>query len=299
MENKHEHSPLILGCMRIGEQSERDLEALIETAIQNGITRFDHADIYGGGKCETLFGSVLKNAPHLREQIQLQSKCGIRTGFYDLSKTYIVRSVDEILERLSVEQLDYLLLHRPDALMDPEEVAEAFEKLHQTGKVCEFGVSNFNTHQIQLLAKYVKQPLRINQMQFGLGHSSLIDSGIQANTLFDGAVDRDGGAIEYARLHDMTIQAWSPFQFGYFEGMIFDHPRYEQLNEVLMRLAEQYNVSVSAIATAWVLRHPAQMQVVLGTTKPERIMEIAKATEVRLTRPEWYALYRAAGNFLP
>lgn len=294
-----EASEIVLGCMRIDNMSVKELTTYVDHAIEEGITLFDHADIYGKGKCEELFGQMLQERKGMRESIQIQSKCGIRKGFYDFSKTHILNSVDGILQRLQTDYLDLLILHRPDTLMEPEEVAEAFDLLQASGKVRNFGVSNFNSMQIELLKKYVKQPLLVNQLQFGIMHAEMVSSGIQANTLFDGSVDRDGHLLEYSRLNDMTIQAWSPFQYGFFEGIFIDNELFPELNQVLARIAEEKGVSKSAIAVAWILRHPAKMQTIVGTTNLNRLKEICKASNVQLTREEWYEIYRAAGNRLP
>jgi len=292
-------SEIVLGCMRIGNMNVQELSNYIDRALEEGITLFDHADIYGKGYCEELFGQVLASRPELRENIQIQSKCSIRDGYYDLSKEHILTSVDGMLRRLRTDYLDLLILHRPDTLMEPEEVAEAFDVLQASGKVRHFGVSNFNTMQIELLKSCVKQPLLVNQLQFSIMHSGMVNSGIQANTLFEGSIDRDGSILEYCRLKNITIQAWSPFQYGFFEGVFIDNEQFPKLNDVLGRMAEEKGVGKSAIAVAWILRHPAKMQTIVGTTNVERLKEICKASQVELTRGEWYEIYRAAGNRLP
>jgi predicted oxidoreductase len=288
-------SEIILGCMRINQLSIKELDALVHEAIDLGIDTFDHADIYGKGSCETLFSHIL---PSIRSRIKIQSKCGICDGYYDLSKEHILTSVDGILQRLNTDYLDTLILHRPDTLMDPEEIAEAFDRLHQN-KVLHFGVSNFNSMQIELLRKYIRQPIILNQMQFGIAHTPIIDSGIQTNTKFDGAFDRDGNMLEYARYHDITLQAWSPFQFGFFEGVFLNHKNFEPLNQLLQKLGHKYQVDESAISIAWILNHPAHMQVVVGTTQTKRLKDLCKASRVQLTKQEWYAIYQAAGRCLP
>ena len=292
-------SEIVLGCMRIGNMNVQELSNYIDHALEEGITLFDHADIYGKGYCEELFGQVLASRPGLRENIQIQSKCSIRDGYYDLSKEHILTSVDGMLRRLRTDYLDLLILHRPDTLMEPEEVAEAFDVLQASGKVRHFGVSNFTTMQIELLKSCVKQPLLVNQLQFSIMHSGMVNSGIQANTLFEGSIDRDGSILEYCRLKNITIQAWSPFQYGFFEGVFIDNEQFPKLNDVLGRMAEEKGVGKSAIAVAWILRHPAKMQTIVGTTNVERLKEICKASQVELTREEWYEIYRAAGNRLP
>lgn len=288
-----------MGCMRIVELENADaVKSWVDTALEHGINFFDHADIYGKGRCEELFGQVL--TPSLREKIILQSKCSIRPGIaFDFSKEHILNSVDGILKRLNTEYLDILLLHRPDALMEPEEVADAFRILKENGKVHHFGVSNQTPMQMELLSKYCDEPLLINQLQLSIAHCPMINSGINANMYNDSGINRDGGILEYCRLKDITIQAWSPFQYGMFEGIFLGNEKFAELNKVIDDLAEKYNVTNSAIAVAWILRHPAGIQTIVGTTNKDRIAQISKASEIRLTREEWYALYMAAGNKLP
>ena len=288
-----------MGCMRIVELENADaVKGWVDTALEHGINFFDHADIYGKGRCEELFGQVL--TPSLREKIILQSKCSIRPGIaFDFSKEHILNSVDGILKRLNTEYLDILLLHRPDALMEPEEVADAFRILKESGKVRHFGVSNQTPMQMELLSKYCDEPLLINQLQLSIAHCPMINSGINANMYNDSGINRDGGVLEYCRLKDITIQAWSPFQYGMFEGIFLGNEKFAELNKVIDNLAEKYNVTNSAIAVAWILRHPAGIQTIVGTTNKDRIAQISKASEIRLTREEWYALYMSAGNKLP
>ena len=288
-----------MGCMRIVELENADaVKSWVDTALEHGINFFDHADIYGKGRCEELFGQVL--TPSLREKIILQSKCSIRPGIaFDFSKEHILNSVDGILKRLNTEYLDILLLHRPDTLMEPEEVADAFRILKENGKVRHFGVSNQTPMQMELLSKYCDEPLLINQLQLSIAHCPMINSGINANMYNDSGINRDGGVLEYCRLKDITIQAWSPFQYGMIEGIFLGNEKFAELNKVIDDLAEKYNVTNSAIAVAWILRHPAGIQTIVGTTNKDRIAQISKASEIRLTREEWYALYMAAGNKLP
>lgn len=288
-----------MGCMRIVELENADaVKGWVDTALEHGINFFDHADIYGKGRCEELFGQVL--TPSLREKIILQSKCSIRPGIaFDFSKEHILNSVDGILKRLNTEYLDTLLLHRPDTLMEPEEVADAFRILKESGKVRHFGVSNQTPMQMELLSKYCDEPLLINQLQLSIAHCPMINSGINANMYNDSAINRDGGILEYCRLKDITIQAWSPFQYGMFEGVFLGNEKFPELNKVINELAEKYNVTDSAIAVAWILRHPAGIQTIIGTTNKNRIAQISKASNVHLTREEWYRLYMAAGNRLP
>lgn len=290
---------IALGCMRINSKTRAEAQAFVNTALELGLNFFDHADIYGGGDCERIFADVIGMNPSVREKIILQSKCGIRKGFFDFSKAHILESVDGILQRLNTEYLDILLLHRPDALADPEEVAEAFDILQMTGKVRYFGVSNQKPMQIELLKKYVKQDIVINQLQLSITHAGMITNGVNVNMTNESSVDHDGSILDYCRLKDITIQPWSPFQHGFFGGVFLDDPAFPELNAKIDELAQKYNVTNSTIAIAWILRHPAKMQPILGTINAERIRGIAKAMEIELTREEWYAVYRAAGNILP
>ena len=291
-------SSVILGCMRIN--GAKDPVKVIETAYDNGINFFDHADIYGGGECESIFADALAKTSLKREDLFIQTKCGIVPGvMFDFSKKHIIESVEGSLQRLKMDYVDALLLHRPDTLVDPSEVAEAFDELEKSGKVRHFGVSNQKPTQIDLLKKYVKQPLLANQLQFGLKHSGMIDQGIHVNMTDDGSVDHDGSVLDYSRLNDMTIQAWSPYQYGFFEGVFIGNEKFPELNQALDNLAEKYGTTPTGLAAAWILRHPANMQVIAGTMNPGRIEEIAKASEIQLTREDWYELYRAAGNILP
>ncbi|HWO78235.1 MAG TPA: aldo/keto reductase [Bacillus sp. (in: firmicutes)] len=288
-----------LGCMRMSQLSKEEAAVLIQTALEAGIDLFDHADIYGRGRSEEVFAEAIDMNPTVRENMIIQTKCGIRQGFFDFSKEHILDSVDGSLKRLKTDYIDILLLHRPDTLMEPEEVAEAFSKLKQSGKVRYFGVSNQNPMQIELLKKYLKQDLIINQLQFSLMHTPLIDAGFNVNMLHDPSIVREGGVLEYSRLNNMTIQAWSPFQYGMFEGVFIGNEKFPELNQKLNELAEAKGVTASAIAIAWILRHPANIQPIVGTTNPQRLSEIAKASYIELSRQEWYELYRAAGNKLP
>lgn len=295
-------SNIAQGCMRLDVLSVQEVEALIRSDLALGINFFDHADIYGGGTCESLFGEVLKKDPTLREQMIIQTKCGIHrseTNHFDFSKEYIIACVDKSLERLQCGYLDYLLLHRPDTLVEPEEVDAAFEELYASGKVRHFGVSNHNPLQIELLQKDVKRPIEINQMQFSIMHTPMIDAGFNVNTFDARAIDRDNMTLEYCRIHDITIQCWSPFQFGMFEGVFLDNPKFPEVNKRVNELAKHYNVTNSTIAVAWILRHPAHMQVVLGSTNLSRIKDICEVENFSLTREEWYSIYIAAGNLLP
>ncbi|MFO7343240.1 MAG: aldo/keto reductase [Bacillaceae bacterium] len=292
-------SNISLGCMRMYKLSLKEAEDVVRTALELGITFFDHADIYGEGRSEEIFAEAVGMNPSVREKIFIQTKTGIRKGYYDFSKEHILQSVDRSLKRLKTDYIDVLLLHRPDALVEPEEVAEAFALLKESGKVRWFGVSNHTPMQIELLKKYVKEALIVNQLQFSVMHTNMIDAGIQMNTLFENSVDRTGYVLDYCRLHDITIQAWSPFQFGFFEGVFVDNDRFPELNAKLAEVGEKYGLTKTGAAIAWILRHPAKIQPIVGTMNIQRLKEISQASEVKITREEWYAIYRAAGNRLP
>lgn len=287
------------GCMRIAGLSDQALDTLIKQDLDLGINFFDHADIYGGGKCEERFGDFLKANPGLRDQMLIQTKCAIKPGAYDFSKEHILSSVDGCLKRLQTDYVDFLLLHRPDTLCEPEEVAEAFEALHAQGKVKHFGVSNENPYQIQLLNKYLKEKICINQLQFGLGHTTMVDAGLNVNMNHDPATNRDGGVLDFCRLNDITIQPWSPFQYGFFEGTFIGNPKFQTLNEKLEEIAGKYSITPTGLAIAWILRHPACMQPIVGSVNPQRLQQICDASDVTITRQEWYDLYCSTGKKLP
>lgn len=291
---------IVMGCMRMTELSVSEAARMVDTAMEAGVAFFDHADIYGKGACEERFREAVKETGIRRDEMWIQSKCGIVPGvMFDFSKEHIIASVEGSLKRLGTEYLDSLLLHRPDTLMEPEEVAVAFDELHASGKVRYFGVSNQNPMQMELLKKYVNQPLMANQLQFGAAHSSMIQSGIEVNMMTPGSLNRDGNVLDYCRLHDVTIQAWSPFQYGMFEGVFLGSEKYPELNRKILEIAEKYGVSDTTIAAAWILRHPANMQVLSGTMNQKRFLQICQAAEISLTREEWYGIYMAAGNILP
>lgn len=293
-----EASRVIMGCMRIADKPLVDVERVISTALSKGVNAFDHADIYGKGDCETIFGVAIKDLGVQREDVVLQSKCGIRKGFYDFSKEHIVETVESSLRRLNTEYLDILLLHRPDALMETEEVCEAFNKLQNEGKVLSFGVSNFSPLQIQLLTSAGVQ-IVANQVQFSLGNTILVDEGLNVNMQKQESVQRGGDLLNYCRLHNVTLQAWSPLIKGFFEDSILNAEAFPVLNEKLAQLAEKYGCTPSAIALAWILRHPAKMQVITGTTDAERMSQICACADIELTRQEWYELYLSTGKTLP
>lgn len=292
-------SRIALGCMRLtGLKEKKAITEYIETAAELGINFYDHADIYGGGEAESLFGECMPTG--LRENILIQTKCAIRPGCcFDFSYDHIIQSVEGSLKRLKTDYVDFLLLHRPDTLMEEEDIARAFEHLETSGKVRFFGVSNQNSMQLALMNKFCGGKIAVNQLQFSIPHCDIIDSGINVNIHNDAGANRDGSVLEYCRLNDITIQAWSPFQYGMFEGCFIGSEKFPELNLVLKRLAEKYNATANAIAIAWILRHPAGIQPIVGTINAERLKGIAKAADIYLTREEWYELYLAAGKQLP
>lgn len=290
---------IALGCMRMSDLKGKQAEEVVGTALDLGINFFDHADIYGGGLSELRFRDAIKHLNVNRDKMIIQSKCGIREGYFDFSKEYILSSVDGILERLGTEYLDFLILHRPDVLVEPEEVAEAFTKLRAEGKVKHFGVSNQNRFQMELLQSYLDEPLAVNQLQLSPAHTPMFDAGLNVNMLNKASIEHDDGIVDYCRLKRVTIQAWSPFQIDLSRGLFVNHPDYKELNETIAKLAKNYNVSSEAIVIAWILRHPAQIQAIVGSMNPSRLKAIDKANDIALTRKEWYDIYRSAGNILP
>lgn len=289
---------IAVGCMRISDMSEKQVSAFVNTALENGANFFDHADIYGGGKSETVFGNVI--SPSLREKIFIQTKCGIVPGkMFDFSYEHIIESVNGSLKRLGTDYIDVLLLHRPDALMEPEDVAKAFDELKSSGKVRYFGVSNQNSYQMQFLQKFLDMPLCANQLQFGIMHSPMIQSGINVNMYNESGINRDGGILDYCRLNNITIQPWSPMQYGFFNGCFIDNDKFPELNKTLDTLSEKYSTNKNSLAFAWILRHPAKMQPVTGTTNLIRLTDCFNATKINLSREDWYEIYKASGNKLP
>jgi predicted oxidoreductase len=284
--------------MRIHEMEPADLTKLIGTATDLGINTFDHADIYGGGRSEEVFADAVNLTSSIRDAMVIQSKCGIRESYYDFSKNHILTSVENSLRRLRTDYLDILLLHRPDSLMEPEEVADAFDSLERAGKVRQFGVSNQNPMQIELLKSHVRQNLIVNQLQLSLAATGIVDSGLGVDAGTPN-VSADGHVLEYCRINGVTIQAWSPFQLPGWAGTFLGNEKFPRLNAALERVAQKSGVSAATVAIAWILRHPANIQPIVGTTSTERITQIAKAADIVLTRQEWYELYRSGGKDLP
>lgn len=296
---KKEISRVALGCMRIGDMTDSQADRHILNAVECGINYFDHADIYGGGKCEEVFGGVLRRNPGLRDKIIIQTKCGIRRGMYDFSKEHIVSGVEGSLKRLGIEHIDVLLLHRPDILMEPENVAAAFDELESSGKVGAFGVSNHSPMQIDLLNTAVKQKIEFNQMQLSIPHAYMLSSGANVNLNNEDGAVRDGYLRDYCRLNGITVQPWSPLQHGFISGAFLNNEKYSELNTVIAAVGEKYGISETGTAIAWLLRLPDKMQPVVGTTNEQRVREICAAADIEMTAEDWYKIYLAAGYRLP
>lgn len=306
-------SRLILGCMGLGGSWDQNpltkedritAEKAVEAALSSGITMFDHADIYKMGKAEAVFGEILREKPELRENIILQSKCGIRfkennlPQRYDFSKEHILQSVDGILKRLNTEYLDILLLHRPDPLMEPEEVAEAFDKLKTTGKVRNFGVSNMSSSQIKLLQTYCSDPIIVNQLELSLKRIDWLEQGVLVNQKSGNEVNFADGIIEHCRLNDIQIQAWAPLSYGMYSGREIENSTDSDLKtiELVQNMAREKDTSTEAIVLGWLMRHPSYIQPVIGTSNPQRIKNCQDAIyqAENMTREEWYTLYTAS-----
>lgn len=292
-------SRVALGLMRLNSKTIKEAKEIIKTALEVGINFFDHADIYGKGECEVIFGKAMSELNISRESYHLQSKVGIKPGVsYDFSKEHILKSVDEILLRLQTPYLDSLLLHRPDLLWEPKEIKEAFISLKESGKVKNFGVSNMNQFQISYLQKELPFPLIANQLQFSIMHNDLVSNVIYTNTNLNDKGLNTIGLIDYLREHNITIQAWSPFQYGFFEGVFVDNPKFEELNKVLEELAEKYNITKTGIAVSFISTHPANIQTIIGTMNTNRIKECAAGVDIKLNKEEWYKIYLASGKEL-
>ncbi len=294
-------SRVALGLMRSSLYGPKEMQALMETALEEGINFLDNADIYAWKTpSEIIYGEVLEAAPYLRDKFIVQTKCGIcRAGYYDSSYEHIMESAEQSLKRMKLDSIDILLLHRPDALVEPEEVARAFDELHSSGKVKHFGVSNMNPGQIENLKRCVRQDIIVDQVEMSIVHAPMIDAGIHVNMTSELSLMRDGSLLDYAQCNQMGIQAWSILQISLRGGTFLDNPAYPELNAVLERLAEKYGATKSAIAAAWLLRHPAKIQAIAGTVNPRHLREVARAADIKLTRPEWYELYQSVGKKIP
>ncbi len=292
-------SQVALGCMRIANMTDDQVDSYLSSAIEYGYNFFDHADIYGGGRSEEVFGQALKRNIALRDKIIIQTKCGIRNGMYDFSKNHILSAVENSLKKLETDHIDILLLHRPDILMEPDEVAAAFDELHTSGKVGAFGVSNHSPAQIELLKKSVKQDLIINQLQLSITNAHMLSSGANVNLCNNDGNNRDGYVRDYCRLNNITIQPWSPLQHGFISGSFLGNDDFADLNKVINSIAEKYGVTDTGIAIAWILRLPDKMQPIVGSTNISRLKDIAEAADIQLSAEDWYEIYRTAGYALP
>ena len=299
LKNAMPASQVALGCMRIGNMSDREADRYVRSALEMGYNFFDHADIYGGGKCEEVFGNVLKTDPSLRDKMLIQTKCAICNGYYDFSKEHIITSVENSLRRLKTEKIDVLLLHRPDLLMQPQEVAAAFDFLYNSGKVSAFGVSNHSPEQIELLQRSVEQKLIINQLQLSVVNAGMLSSGANVNTAFDDGINRDGYVRDYCRLNGITVQPWSPLQHGFISGPFLNNGRFSSVIKTLKELGDKYGITDTSMAISWLLRLPDAMQPIVGSTNLERLRQIADGTEITLSAQDWYRIYRDAGYKLP
>ena len=297
----YQTSPIVMGCMRIADRTPQQVQTLIHTALDAGICHFDHADIYGGGRCEEVFGEALAAEPGLRKKMILQSKCSIRKGlgYYDFSYDHIMKSAEEILKRLRTDRLDLLLFHRPDALAEKEEFARAVQELKAQGKVLAFGVSNMNPAQVRLLEAWSGEKMLTDQVQLSLMHAGLVTSGVNVNVGNPDGTMYDGSLLPFAQRVDMGLQAWSPLQYGMFQGCFVGNEKFPELNACLEEMTQKYQVSPTAIAIAWILRIPGKMQAITGTANPEHLKDAARAMEIKLSRPDWYALYRSCGYPVP
>lgn len=311
-------SRIALGCMGLGggwdhepitAENIRQGHEAVEAALSIGINFFDHADIYTRGKAEKIFGQLFKDRPGLREEIIIQSKCGIKliepgdtSNSFDLSGEHILKSVDGTLSRLGTEYIDILLLHRPDPLMDPEEVAGALRKLKTAGKVRHFGVSNMSAAQIKLLEHYCDEPFVVNQLHMSLAKISWLDAMVSVNREPWKDITFPEGTLEYCRTQNIQLQAWGPLAQGLFSGRPLTGQPESVVNTAAMvqSLAEQKNTTPEGIVLSWLITHPAAIQPVIGTVNPQRIAACAGADKLELTRKEWYDLYVSSrGEKLP
>lgn len=283
-------SPLALGLWRIADTprlSPQAVVTLVETALDLGITTMDQADIYGNYSSEALFGEALQQAPGLRQRMQLVTKCGIKLRsdqrpehqikYYDTGAAHVRASVEHSLRQMHTDHIDLLLIHRPDPLMDADELAATFEALHASGKVLHFGVSNFSPAQLQLLQSRLSMKLQTNQIEINPMHLTPFTD----------------GSLDYLYEHNITPMAWSPFGGGALFSS--DSPQLKRIHTVASRLAEQYGLKgIDQVILAWLRQHPAGIVPVLGTTKPRRVQAAAQALETRFTREEWYEIWTAS-----
>lgn len=311
------NSLVAFGCMGLGGSWDKNpistvdikkAHEVVDAAIDSGIKLFDHADIYTFGKAEQVFGEVLKTRPELRELISIQTKCAIRfeddlgPARYDCSPEWIINSVENSLSRLNIEQLDILMLHRPDPLMEPELIAQVFDTLTASGKVKHFGVSNMQHHQMSFLSSALSQPLVVNQVELSLSHLAWLEEGVTSGNAGDPSVNYGAGTIEYCRQNNIQLQSWGCLSQGLFTGRDISKEalHIQKTAELISQLSAEYQVSKEAVVLAWLKRHPANIQPVIGTTNIERIKACVEVDNINLTREHWYALWLSArGHALP
>lgn len=310
-------SRLVFGCMGLGGGWNKDAitkahlkqtHECIDAAIAAGINFFDHADIYTFGKAEQVFGQALAERPELREHMYIQSKCGIRfeddkgPKRYDFSAKWIEESVEGSLKRLNTDYLDVLMLHRPDPLMEVEEIAQVFSCLQESGKVRNFAVSNMQQHQMNFLQHALDMPIVANQIEASLQKHQFVDEGVYAGNADGKDLNFTPGSVEYCRHFDIQIQSWGSLCQGLYTGGDLTNASQADINTSILvnKLAALYDTTPEAIVLAWLLRHPALIQPIIGTTNVERIAASCGALNVTLSREHWYALYVSAkGHELP
>ena len=289
----------ILGLMGLNKLNLEQAEKFILDAIDLGINYVDLADIYGNGECEELFGEVLKRNPNIRNKLIIQSKCGIREGFYDFSYDHIISCVKQSLNRLNIKYLDVLLLHRPDILCDFDELKKALIYLKENNLAKSFGVCNMNKAYIKLLKEKTGFDFIVNQLEFSITSTQLIDDILNMNTNDELANDKSGDALIYCYLNNISLQAWSPLKVSLSEGSFINNPKYVELNNYLDELANKYNASKVSIALSFIYRLPFNITPVVGVSSINHLKDALKSKEINLSKEEWYKLYLIAGHKLP
>lgn len=296
------NSRIIQGLMRSTSLSDEALYDLILFDLEQGITVFDLADIYGAGEAERKLGRILSLHKELRDKMFIQTKCSIvkdTDTYYDLSYKHIMESVYQSLERLNITYLDSLLLHRPDILMDVKEIKKAFLELKEKGLVKHFGVSNFSKEAIEYLNSEVEGLIEVDQIQLGLGQMKILEEEINFNMNNDEGISHTSGTFFYLKRKEIQIQCWSPFLVGFFDGFIFDRDRYPNINYKLEELAYKYNVPKATIATKFLLMLDDKLAVVTGSMDKNHVLDSLRAEEFEMEKKDWYSLYKAAGKMLP
>ena len=307
-------SRLAYGCAALGgpwdageltQERRRKALAALEAALDAGVDHFDLADVYAFGKAERAFSEIWQLDPSLRARVVVQSKCGVVRSaddtsraetYYDSSREHILAAARGSMGRLGVDYLDLLVLHRPDVLLEPEEVAAAFDRLHAGGEVRHFGVSNYAPGQVELLQAALDRPLLVNQLQVSLAHPDLIDDAVVVNDTSPDRPVRGFGTLAYCMQRSITVQAWAPLGAG---GLVRDDdagadPRLLAVRRELAAVARERGAHPAAVAIAWILRHPAGIQPLLGGRTPDEIRTAAQGIDLTLTRAEWYRLFNAS-----